>query len=110
MSAQDGGQAFPILESSTKIDTYETAHTMIGGMSLRDYFAAHAPFNPHDWFKPKMQTQRPTPIYEEHSGREFTKNLNELYDYDVEVSRQKYIQWPYAWADAMIVQRKKICE
>lgn len=107
MSAQDGGPAFPILESSTRIDTYETAHTMIGGMSLRDYFAAHAPIKPHDWFKPRMETQRPKVVREERNGFEFMKNAQELAEYDAEFFRQKDIQWPYVWADLMLEERKK---
>ena len=43
----DGGPAFPTPHQERDGDTYATIHE--SGMSLRDYFAAHAPAVPHDY-------------------------------------------------------------
>lgn len=52
----DGGPAFPVsaapvflLDGSCQNDGFTNE-----GMSLRDYFAAHAPSNPQSWFEPAM--------------------------------------------------------
>jgi hypothetical protein len=50
------------------------------GMSLRAYFMAHAPVEPQPWFNPK--------ITEKHFGSE--------------IEKQRYVQWPAAWADEQI--------
>lgn len=60
----DGGPAFPVLDEVN-------GKEVVGGfgMSLRDYFAAHAPKRPHEWFTPVMDTTepkypaRPTPLH-----------------------------------------------
>lgn len=106
-------------------------------MSLRDYFAAHAPVEPQTWFVPLM----PEPCPKEPSWSELTdpeeKRMLREYGHEwlddeearakhpklaefsgrvqaarlaggrwkAEFERQRLIQWPYAWADAMIAER-----
>lgn len=74
--------------------------------SLRDYFAAHAPGPPQPWFIPVMETKRP-----ESSGplspSGYAPNYEEIEAWDAEFRKQRYIQWPYAWADAMLAEREK---
>jgi hypothetical protein len=99
----DGGPAFP---------RERAAH---GGMSLRDYFAAHAPTEYPNWYAPTL-SPRPAPLFdhdhpnERQCQREFdcrAVNADELSAYDDERRRQYELQWPYAYADAMIAERKK---
>jgi hypothetical protein len=55
------------------------------GATLRDYFIAHAPAEPQPWFDPVLP--------KDYSAEKYIK--------------QRYIQWPAAWADAMIAERNK---
>ena len=65
--------------------------------STLEYFMAHAPAEPQDWFEPVMPTERPqftNPGLAEqpdHEVQEITNWNNERY-------KQRYIQWPLAWA------------
>lgn len=129
MSAADnGGQAFP-----RAAGMYANA---VEGMTLRDYFAAHAPTEPQRWFLPVMATERPKfpqaiPNPTEAEAEEFNGygdwlDLEDLkepraidyvkrrdeYDqqskaWDVVFARELLVQWPYAWADAMLKERAK---
>jgi hypothetical protein len=55
MSEKDGGSAFPQIESDAaefNDSGRPWSHTYsYGGMTLRDYFAAHAPKKPAQWFR-----------------------------------------------------------
>ena len=86
------------------------------GMDLRDYFAAHAPIEPQSWFVPNM-----TGVKEAGYIESITKIKNsDLPDEEkhaavVEQQRRRNVykeqlfkQWPYAWADAMMEERKKM--
>lgn len=77
-------------------------------MSLRAYFAAHAPAEPQEWFVPVMSTGRPEPDHAgvEPSRREFVDphNKHAIEAWDREQYKQGYIQWPLAWADEQIAQ------
>jgi hypothetical protein len=76
-------------------------------MTLRDYFAAHAPEIPASWFTP-MRPPRPAPEWPDGADRLDSEPINwaDLYAWDRDSKRLTYVQWPYAWADAMIAQRK----
>jgi hypothetical protein len=89
------------------------------GMSLRDYFAAHAPRKPQAWFEPSMPPC-PEPIYDHDHGIETVgcygydgcqlcapTNARERMAWRDEFSKQVFVQWPYAWADAMLKAREK---
>lgn len=76
----DGGAAFPVLERSG-VDRDEVTHYHVeGGMSLREYFAAHAP--------PKPETFRPL-----------------IYARTEESEIDCLIRWQWHYADAMIRAR-----
>lgn len=55
-------------------------------MSLLAYFMAHAPAEPQPWFSPRASVN-------------LTRGTAE---WDDEVKKQKYIQWPEAWAREQI--------
>lgn len=100
--------------------------------ALRDYFIAHAPAEPQPWFEPVMPPRPELPAFHELSADDQRDWNNELYDYapeecsaalraygekrkaaekagrqwDKEHAKQRYIQWPAAWADAMLAARE----
>lgn len=103
----DGGPAFPrpTSEDRTHGDQAEGNSTCFGykGMSLRDYFAAHAPAVGPLWsFPVRMPCQRPKPDIVDKEWM----NSKEIEAWDDEKARQKLIQWPWVWADAMLAARK----
>jgi len=104
------------------------------GASLRDYFMAHAPAEPQPWFEPVMPTERPAAPkrpaeltgaerkelegWREYLGTEdleqprarayaeaYEANRKSAAKWDAERAKQFYIQWPAAWADAMLRAR-----
>lgn len=96
MSKNDGGTAFPL-------DFRD-----IRGMTMRDYFAAHAPTDPWPWFHPVMATPRPASGGEGYPTR--TRDEIEAAEkatsaWEEECFRQRYIQWPWAYADFMLKER-----
>lgn len=90
----------------------------VDGMTLRDYFAAHAPADPQSWFQPAMpdkpKAPGPKPVefttYNESKlqvevspAAKKWRELQDAYDaWGAEYQRQLCIQWPYAWADAVL--------
>jgi hypothetical protein len=103
----------------------------IQGLTIREYFIAHAPSEPQSWFEPVLPSaagmwQVPDPSelngqdkadwesekfdYEPDSCsdtlKDFMRRIDDAYDakkaYENECKKQRYIQWPIAWADAMI--------
>lgn len=125
---KDGGTAFPvhIVYEDCGLDGNSgpfLTETVKYGITVRDYFMAHAPAEPQDWFSPVMRAKPDGP-----GSRPKTIDLNMMrYDvktpetdaYDEAVkkwnkdcdqwardfNRQRYIQWPAAWADEMLKQR-----
>lgn len=87
-------------------------------MTLRDYFAAHAPTEPLGWFEPRMPPQ-PEPAYDhDHPGDRCYSmidgsqlcapvNAAERRAWRDEYNRQYSVQWPYAWADAQLAVREQ---
>jgi len=75
-------------------------------ISLRDYFIAHAPAEPQPWFEPVMETKRPEPIFPDNRKYDAI-NTDEIVAWDRERQKQRYIQWPAAWADEQIKARVK---
>ena len=118
MSDKDtGGSAFPhVWEDNGK-------HTEIApGMTLRDYFIAHAPEKPQPWFVPAMDFKRPGYIWVGENGKHYATareaaiecgecftnaNSEAQATWDEERDKQFYIQWPFARADAMLAERNK---
>lgn len=97
-------------------------------LTAHDYFMAHAPAVVPDWFSPVMP---PCPVVPSlHSvddklrheiigtdcGEETPAAIEWLAerdrltvlqaDWQDEFRKQRYVQWPAAWADAMMEQRK----
>ncbi|WAX26333.1 hypothetical protein [Ralstonia phage p2110] len=127
----NGGPAFPSPAEHFSDGTLSGHATY--GMSLRDYFIAHAPAEPQAWFEPKMPTPRPqlptssslseadqSDWHDERldhdpegcsaelhafaeARRSYEKNVNE---WDREYSKQWCIQWPAAWADEQLRARE----
>lgn len=111
--ANNGGPAFP---------DWNNGYATKSGMTLRDYFAAHAPEKPQSWFKPQMNRERPAARWVSKDGsREYPsaeaaaqecrhayRNANELAGlaWDDEYMELQCILWPYAWADAMLKVRE----
>lgn len=103
------------------------------GMTLRDYFMAHAPAEPQPWFEPVMPPRPETLNYSDiadeatrddvgmalncdtdpktKAGVDWLRRYDEqwaaLNDWDRERVKQRLVQWPYAWADAQIAERSK---
>lgn len=79
-------------------------------MSIRDYLAAHAPETPQDWFVPEMP---PKPkvgkkVIELGGGnKSWDHDYSDIHAWDIEYKKQLFVQWPYAWADAVLLNRDK---
>ncbi len=110
----------------------EVAHE---GMTLRDYFIAHAPAEPQPWFQPQVPEGPKGPVWDgEPRTSEERKELDGWQEgflriADIKqprakafaialdahkkesaghyklVDRERYVQWPAAWADAMLLAR-----
>lgn len=115
----DGGSAFPIVETYERfsddgaVSLGVRSDVVDSGMTLRDYFAAHAPGLIPDWFEPTV-TAKPEPIYHEGHSTEkdscfecLPENWRERDRWTAEYQKQTFIQWPYAWADLMLAEREK---
>ena len=113
----DGGPAFP----SNRDMRYEQEFDHEGGMTLRDYFIAHAPAEPQPWFMPAMPPAPNMTIWIGSSGNIYDSEISAINskemtirpvagdEYDAwrnEQVKQRYIQWPAAWADAMLKARE----
>lgn len=117
----DGGPAFP--GDGTAYGTY------IPGMSVHDYFMAHAPETPQRWFMPAMPESlvKPTKpalktLAQKVEYREWEMDMlapwqmhhdqlrafAEAHEaWHEEHSKQRRLQWPAAWADEMLKRRRK---
>jgi hypothetical protein len=90
-------------------------------ITLRDYFIAHAPTEPQPWFKPVVPPYPGAGVWvsadglrkytdmfvaERAEGDAFTLfNQAEVDNWKAALAKQRYIQWPAAWADEMIQQQ-----
>ncbi len=122
---EDGGPAFPPMHDP---------NTHAFGMTLRDYFIAHAPSEPQPWFEPRMpmprpqRPQRPIDLTAEEKmdlegwgdyygtealitpravayGTASDAVEKEQRAWDAQATIERFIQWPAAWADAMLKAR-----
>lgn len=118
----DGGQAFP--SPAIKNDAGQFIIKPQTGMTLRDYFAAHAPSQPQPWFKP-IVSKCPERAWESTDGsvkfasvQEAEKAMGEfgefhdanaeaIREWGNEFDKQQWLQWPFAWADEQIKQRNR---
>jgi hypothetical protein len=112
-----GGPAFPRPLGNNGRPHFEDSEVSSDqeGMSLRDYFAAHAPRDWPEWYQPTMPPRPAIEWGHDHPHEPRCRssydciaiNLDELEAYDRERRRQFSLQWPYAWADAMLAERAK---
>ena len=133
----DGGPAFPVA-GMTGLPNGEVVYGE-NGMTLRDYFIAHAPAEPQPWFSPSMPpAEQPLPYFAQmypdcteaekkafqHYDPEYMpidlvqekRVRNYLFQKEHEAKRnrernalagkERYLQWPAAWADAMLKARQ----
>jgi len=120
-----GGPAFPqpavISEAG---DILTSLNFDEGGMTLRDYFMAHAPTIPQAWFKPTMPTSRPGGKFVSEDGMRsyatameadraegfdgfFNASSDAQEEWDRAQNKALFTQWPAAWADEMIKERNR---
>lgn len=92
MNTKDtGGPAFPCHPEIVPHKERDFA-----GMTLRDYFMAHAPAEPQPWFIPEMPPEPdPGMFFDEHGA------------WVAEQYKQRYVQWPAVWADEMLKARDR---
>lgn len=137
----DGGPAFPMPQQLYSKRAWNNDDTQIiagqRGLSLRDWFIAHAPAEPQAWFAPtvppkpelpdrfkelseedRRELERldefPVSVIAEEEGNEavraFCQRKSEAFDaqqaWEAELKKQRYIQWPVAWAEAVLKARK----
>ena len=121
---ETGGPAFPA--------DYLATDPAMQGMTLKDYFMAHAPAIPQDWFIPIMPPCPAVPSIRaigddlfkheiicqwELSAEHQSDAVRQWFDkrekaeidqseWQAEFRKQLCIQWPAAWAMAMLEQRK----
>lgn len=134
MAEINGGPAFPC-PMSEQSHANQDCGPYQGGMTLRDYFIAHAPAEPQQWFRPAMPHPCPQPPAsitdkteeerEDHAGymddmlnvgdvrsnrlaahlREYEAWRTWKRAWDQDHAKQSYVQWPAAWADEMLKAR-----
>lgn len=86
MNKENGGSAFPMVVTEYNRDTDEHEVTSCGGMSLRDYYMAHAPIT---WLDALTDL----------TAKRLNVSSAELIQWLVEKRRQ--------YADAMLAERSK---
>jgi len=122
----DGGPAFPCETVGT--DEHGEYRLPWQGMTLRDYFMAHAPTEPQPWFVPVMPPAPDLSIWVGESGRKYEGeraamgseeglrgkvrpvNADAYYAWRNEQGKQRYVQWPAAWADEMLKARASVAK
>ena len=143
-----GGPVFPLVQNLTdamvtmvqnstlppqeKVAVIEQIGEAAVGMTLRDYYIAHAPAEPQDWFTPKMDYDCPlVPAWQHIQDPDLQAEVRGccLGDYDPDSAagiewfenratieaahenwqkdyrKQRQVQWPAAWADEMLNAR-----
>lgn len=107
---------------------------VVPGMTLREYFIAHAPAEVPGWFRPVVPPRPETPDirrlspedqrrfkedYLDHSydscspelvayGEDMNRWTKAVNSWDTEYTRQKALQWPVFWADQVIATSRRI--
>lgn len=91
---------------------------MASQATLRDYFAIHAPQEPYESFEPVMKNPRPEEVLTDYQKELLSherldyrnwsfENQEDLNAWDAEYERERYLQWPWAYADAMLKTREQ---
>lgn len=121
-----GGPVFP-----QECDLGGGAKMSCLGMSLRDYFIAHAPAEPQAWFNPVMDRDCPVVPSVDNLTREQRDDLEREWEasegspwarqwladraaaeraqeqWQADFRKEWVLQWPAAWADEMLKRRGK---
>lgn len=97
----DGGSAFPCINPN--YDGNWNKETVIQGMTLRDWFASHAPELPN-WFYRKEWTEYHVAVKAPELGPTHMKwaDINHI-----ESNIDHLTRWKYYYADAMLAARLK---
>jgi hypothetical protein len=105
MSIKDGGPAFPFAPPCDQYGALPTGYPFPDtGMSLRNYFAAHAPEQPEYWSAPKaMLVPVPQP---NGRGPEFQAQWDARDAANTHNTLMHEVTWRWAYADAMIAARE----
>lgn len=115
-----------------------TERYIFSGLSVRDYFIAHAPAEPQPWFEPVLPPKESSlpqfgEMYPDRTDAERSalnafdsdymrvedvkeervrnyllqreEQVNRLRAYNAMAHRERYVQWPAAWADAILKAR-----
>lgn len=105
-------QAFPAMDMNHR-EGIPSMELRYEGMTLLEYYVAHAPIEPQGWFEPTMVTECPkVPTTQEgtllipKTGAEYDKIIKDQNLWWVEYNHQTKRQWPLAWAKEMIKQLK----
>lgn len=80
------------------------------GVSQRMYLAAHAPAEPQPWFTPSMPPKPEEFAYRgaARSSIEIKEQAERNAEWLREERKQRYMQWPCAWADALLSALAKV--
>lgn len=104
----------------------------ITDMTGREYLAAHAPHEPQEWFEPVMPERPKRLDWRDITDAELRKEVltcidasidptsaeaSEWFDkereadklvdaWKAERNKQRFVQWPWAWADAVLAARE----
>jgi hypothetical protein len=126
--------AMPISEEDT--DRLNEGVFICTGLTKREYFAAHAPVEPHQWFKPVMDVEFPLPpkfpsglsenrkdyvrefvsVMKPQDGscdieRKYISDFQEFSrlqgEYAYKLTYATCVQWPLAYADALLAALEK---
>lgn len=95
-------QAFPMASG-------QHDKSYMNGMTMLDYFAAHAPTNILWEFKVPSIGKRPEVQWPEGERQQNHEAINwkELQDYDLAKKIQIKQMWPWEWAKAMLKSREE---
>lgn len=124
--------AFPAEQHETQDGNWN--QTFDPGMTMHDYFAAHAPSEPQHWFLPAIPPKPEIPYWKELSEPARKEWLDEklswadpedclpeyvafserykaarlaMEEWEREYEKARCTQWPYAWADEQLKERNK---
>lgn len=89
-NVNNGGPAFP--ESYGDIRNQCDSGGVSGGMTLRDYFAAHAPEPPHGWIGSEADDNK-------RISTMLSRPDNKIY---------AMVEWRWFYAAAMLAERRKV--
>lgn len=101
---KDGGRAFP--GGQVEVGGEQPWNE---GMTLLDYFVAHAPTQQLWHFNVEMPTPRPEPMHYRGAARtddEIVARMEEIERWDTEKRKRQAIQWPWVYAEAMLDERE----